>query len=61
MWSRGEAIVKAQAVSRGHDVIHAMVEKEKNVGRTWHGERGLFRIGRSGINVLRLALPLDSL
>lgn len=63
MWSRGEAIVRYRLLaSRAwHDVIHAIVEKEKNVGRTWYGERGLFGIGRSDINVLGLALPLGSL
>jgi len=37
------------------------MEKEKNVGRTWHGERGLFGIRRGDINVLRFALPFGSL
>ena len=61
MWSRVEAIVSLLASQAWHDVIHAKVEKEKNVGRTWHSERGLFGIGWSDINLLCLALSLGSL
>ena len=64
-WGHAEILLRYRryilASRAWHDVNHAIVEKEKNVGRTWHGKRGLFGIGRSDINVLCLAFPLGSL